>query len=272
MHRRSSSCVGTFEVEHISKQLVPFSQGHNAKQMGDVSAAIDFVFQNGHKLMMDSSMSISMHSFLRQITHGSVIDFQNSERKSNIKISTFHINEVSKGAQKLAKILAASSEGHNTENYSIEIGKELFRGAKDLVESLRMLVSLQEAANNKNTQQKSKIRLLEGNEEDDDDKQATLEKQKQIDQPRFSFDKISHSNKKREESTSVRQRSVALAYLTNGQPSNSDSNLSMVSIASQRQSYSHSGESSGKTAASEKGNETSFNRNTSKQKRNVFQT
>ncbi|CAM8945687.1 unnamed protein product [Rhodiola kirilowii] len=262
MHRGSSSRSGSFVAENSSNQLVCFNQGHVGKKMSDPSAALDIAFKNGQKLMMDSSTNRSMLAFLQQITRGSVIDFQNSERKGNIKISTFHINEISKGAQKLNNILAACSEGINADRYSIEIGKELFRSAKDLEESLRMLIGLQEAASNMTTpQRKSRIRLLEGNEDDEDNNTSSIiESQKQIDRPRFSFDKLSSSNNariNREATNSLRQRSAALSYLTNVRILNADPSSS---IMSQKQPSSYVDEySSNTSSASDKRKETSVN-------------
>uniref|UniRef100_A0A7N0V4L4 DUF3741 domain-containing protein n=1 Tax=Kalanchoe fedtschenkoi TaxID=63787 RepID=A0A7N0V4L4_KALFE len=264
VHKRSSSGSGSFAVENSSKQLVPFSQGRGGNQMGDLLGVLDFAFNNGQKLMMDSSMSRSLLAFLQQISHGSVIDFRNFGRKGNVngasssafQISTFHINEISKGAQKLNNILAACSKGVNGDRYTIEIGKELFRSAKDLEESLRMLVGLQEASSNMTAQRKNRIRLLEGSEEDEDDNTAMLEKQKQITRPRFSFDKQSNSNNaiiNQETSKSLRQRSEALAYLAKAHISEANHTVS------HRRSFSYGGELSSNTSATEKRTETSLN-------------
>lgn len=108
-------------------------------------------------------------------------------------LSQLHVKEISKGAEKLNRILRAWSSGLNFDKCSVEIGKELLKGAMDLKESLRMLANLQGASLEFSTgpRQKNRIVFLEDGENDD----ASIvrsnggNKIKQIEPPRFSFDK-----------------------------------------------------------------------------------
>ncbi|KAL2504101.1 hypothetical protein Adt_19722 [Abeliophyllum distichum] len=86
-------------------------------------------------------------------------------------------------------ILRACSNGLNFDGNSIQVGKELLKGAMDLEESLKMLVNLQEASEYMITsQQKSRIKLLD-EDEDDEDNNANIVDKRILDRPRFSFDK-----------------------------------------------------------------------------------
>lgn len=116
-----------------------------------------------------------------------------------INLSNIHINEISKGAQKLNQILRACSNGVTFDGYSVEIGRELLKGAMDLEESLRMLANLQEASEKvTNHQRKSQIKLLNENGEEEDDEERDLVSpvphQKLVERPRFSFDKPSRKS------------------------------------------------------------------------------
>ena len=189
--------------------------------MGDLSLALAFALENGGKLRkMDSSGSNSMLGFLQQIGMRSV-NFGKMEKGTSINmhgsstsqfptLSPLHVKEISKGAQKLNQILRACSNGINFDSYSIEIGKELLKGAMDLEESLRMLVDLQEASEHLVTpQRKNRIKLLEGDEDEEDDI-VRIDEQKQLQRPRFSFDKPSRAANQASR-TGLKQR-LALTY------------------------------------------------------------
>ncbi|CAL1355940.1 unnamed protein product [Linum trigynum] len=208
-HNRHSSSNRSISMENNSKQLVPVRRGqqqNHHQQVGDLTMALTFAIENGAKLgRMDAPGSRSMLNFLHQISRRSV-DWGNMQKASNIDIhfsssshlpalSNHHIREISKGAQRLNQILRACSNGHNIDTYSVEIGKELLKGAMDLQESLRMLVNLQEGSDYTVTpQRKGRIKLLdeEGEEEDDDEDEKAIKgaiQMKQIALPRFSFDR-----------------------------------------------------------------------------------
>lgn len=133
-------------------------------------------------------------------------------------VSHIHINDISKGVQKLNRILRACSNGHNFDQNSLDVGKELLKGAMDLEESLRMLVNLQDGSQYTNgSQKKSRLKLLEEDEDDqDDDNNNKIDGQWKLDRPKFSFDKPSR-----------RRQQLALPYTheTSEQPT---SNSEMV--------------------------------------------
>ncbi|XP_021900815.1 uncharacterized protein LOC110816799 isoform X2 [Carica papaya] len=184
----------------VSNQLIPFEQGQSSNKFRDLSMALAFAFENEAKLTrIASSGTNSMLSFLHQFGRRSMdygnmdssIDRYQLSNSSFPAMSYLQLREISKGAQKLYQILRACSGGLNFDRYSIEIGKELLKGAMDLEDSLRMLVSLQEASDYLTSpQRKSRITVLE-NDEDDDTNTAKIAEQKKMDRPRFSFDKLS---------------------------------------------------------------------------------
>lgn len=208
-----------------SNQIVAYGKGTSSAQIGDLSAALAFAFGNGGKFgRMDGSGNIQMLNFLQHIGRRSMDKGMIVTRSSFGKISTnghcptfshIHINEVSKGVQKLNQILRACSNGVNFDRYSIEVGRELLKGAMDLEESLRVLADLQEASDYMNsTQRKSKIKLLEDDEEDDENESAKLTEMKRLDRPRFSFDKPSRTTTSTKETAKngIKQQFMALTY------------------------------------------------------------
>ncbi|KAF3446307.1 hypothetical protein FNV43_RR11486 [Rhamnella rubrinervis] len=201
-HNRSSGSNRSSFVGEASKQIVTHGRGQSLAQI-DLSTALAFAIENGGKLRRtDSSSRSSMLGFLQQIGRSS-IDFGKLERNSIVvdrhrpstssfpTFSHLQIEEISKGAQKLNQILRACSNGLNFDRYSIEIGKQLMKGAMDLEDSLMMLVNLQEASEYMiNPRKKNQIKLLDDDEDDEDDMGSVAE-QWQLDLPRFSFDKPS---------------------------------------------------------------------------------
>ncbi|KAL5845081.1 hypothetical protein ACOSQ4_011039 [Xanthoceras sorbifolium] len=188
-----------------TKQIVPFGRGQNSEHIGDLSMAVAFALENGGKLRrMDSSVNNSMLGFLHQLGSTS-LDYDKMARRNSMDrrrpstsnfpaLSQLHIKEISKGAQKLNQILRSCSNGVNFDSYSIEVGKELLKGAVNLEESLRMLVNLQEASEYMiSPQRKTRITLLEEDEEEDDDNTIKNAEQKQLGLPQFSFDKRSRN-------------------------------------------------------------------------------
>ncbi|GAV78229.1 DUF4378 domain-containing protein [Cephalotus follicularis] len=221
---RSGRGKKSITSQEVSNQIVPFGRGQSSEQTGDLSVALAFILENGGKLRMDSSGNGSVMDFLNQIGRRSmdngkiesrsIIDYRPSTSRFP-NLSHLHIKEISKGVQKLNQILKTCSNGLNLDRYSIEIGKELLKGAVDLEESLRMLVHLQEASEYMiSPQRKSRITLLEDDEDDDDDDTAQLPNQKQLDRPRFSFDKPTRKYHNIQEATrtDIKQRVMALTY------------------------------------------------------------
>ncbi|KAE8667474.1 hypothetical protein F3Y22_tig00112407pilonHSYRG00010 [Hibiscus syriacus] len=120
-----------------SNQIVPFEGGKKPQQKGDLSMALDFTLENGGKIRTESSGTSSIFSFLLNIGRRQV-DYGKMDRR-------------------------------NTEQYSIEIGSELLKGAMDLEESLTLLVNMQETSDYSiMPQRKSRLTLLEEDEDDDE--------------------------------------------------------------------------------------------------------
>ncbi|KAL6216142.1 hypothetical protein ACLB2K_009368 [Fragaria x ananassa] len=224
---RSTGSSRTPIHQEASNQMVAYGRGGSSGQIVDLSMALAFALENGPtKLTRTSSSSkSSVMGFLNQIGKGSM-NFNKRERKGNVNmywgsssqfpnLSSIHIEDISRGAQKINQILRACSNGVNVDKFSIEIGKELFKGAMDLEESLRMLVNLQEASEYMtSSQRKSRITLLD-EDEDDEDK---IEEQKQLGLPRFSFDKSKrHAHKIQEVGRMpLKPKMAALTYPTGG--------------------------------------------------------
>ncbi|XP_038715385.1 uncharacterized protein LOC120009030 [Tripterygium wilfordii] len=236
MHKRSNGGSKSIMKEEASMQIVPFGRDQNPEQIGDLSKALAFALENGGRLTrMDSSGNSSILTFLNQIGRRSV-QFGKTERKNSDHrhlssanhfpiVSHLHIQEISKGAQKLNQILRACSNGVNFDKYSIEIGNELFKGAIDLEESLRMLVNLQETSEYMiSPQRKNRITLLDEDEDDDDDDTTVrIAEQKQLGRPIFSFDESSRNNHgiQKVGRSDLKQRLMALAYLSEVAKTNS---------------------------------------------------
>ncbi|XP_009611721.1 uncharacterized protein [Nicotiana tomentosiformis] len=224
---RSSTSNRSFRIEESSGQIVPYATGRvqNSEKVGDLSMALAFAIENGGKFTkMESSSRNPVLTFLHQFGQRSM-DISKMERRTSIdkyqypnsqfpSVSHVHINEVSKGIQKLNHILRACSNGLNFDKNSIEVGTELLKGAMDLEESLRMLVNLQEASDRMiKPQSKSRITLLDEDEEDDNST-VKIADQKQVERPRFSFDKPSKNSYITKETTKndIKQRLMALTY------------------------------------------------------------
>ncbi|KAG8632499.1 hypothetical protein MANES_18G027700v8 [Manihot esculenta] len=235
-----------------SEQIVPFGRGKSSEHIGDLSMALAFALENGGSLRrMDSSGNSSVLGFLNQISRRSVdmgkmerssIDRHSSSTSRFPNLPHLHLKEISKGAQKLNQILRACSNGVNFDRYSIEIGRELLKGAMDLEESLRMLVNLQEASEYMiKPQSKTRITLLD-DDEDDNDITMKTDENKQLARPIFSFDKPSKNSQYIQEAarTDLKQRLMALTYKSKTTNFSYDNhNLSTSHSTSQRQSASY---------------------------------
>ncbi|KAK6256732.1 hypothetical protein QUC31_000191 [Theobroma cacao] len=223
---RSSGGSKLVTTGQVSNQIVPFGSGQKSQQIGGLSMALAFALENGGKLSRtDSSGNSSVFSFLHNIGRRQM-DYGKMERRNSVvsrhqpsssqlpTLSHLHIEEISRGAQKLNQILRACSNGLNFDRYSIEIGRELLKGAMDLEESLRMLVNMQEASEYLTTpQRKSRITLLE-EEEEEDENTVRIADQKQLDRPTFSFDRPSRNYNDIQEvaRTDLKLRLAALTY------------------------------------------------------------
>ncbi|KAL3514632.1 hypothetical protein ACH5RR_027349 [Cinchona calisaya] len=242
--RKTGSGSRQLHIQDSSNQIVLYGKGRSSEHIADLSTALAFAFGNGGKFnKIDASGSNQMLNFLHQIGRKSLDTGRMEIRSTSIKhgsttqfptFSHIHIHEISKGVQKLNQILRSCSNGLNFDKYSIEIGKELLRGAMDLEESLRMLVNLQEASDYMvNSQRKNKIKLLE-EDEDDETENAKANDLKQLARPRFSFDKPyrnSHSTKEAEHN-GITQQLLALTYPEEKQPRSRSNSFSHTRSAS----------------------------------------
>ncbi|KAM3341835.1 hypothetical protein P3S68_026801 [Capsicum galapagoense] len=265
----------SFRVEESSGQIVTYGTGRvrNSERVGDLSMALAFAIENGGKFTkMDSGSSRNpVLKFLQQFGQRS-IDISKAERRTYHlpngqfpSISHVHINEVSKGIQKLNQILRACSNGLNFNRNSIEVGQELLKGAMDLEESLRMLVNLQEASDHMiKPQNKNRIKLLDEDEDEDEDDDVKIVDQKQLDLPRFSFDKPSRNSyiTKGTTKNNIKQQLMALTYpdqtpkLHEKQPLSTNKPVShkrSASCAPDFKNLDQKNQSSGPKSGSEKG-------------------
>ncbi|KAH9607494.1 hypothetical protein KSS87_017426, partial [Heliosperma pusillum] len=195
-------------------QLVPYGGGHHSAQNGDISMAIACAFDNGGNLKaVELKSNAAMVNLLQQISkisrqHTSTRQWQSTNQFPTL--THLQVDEVARGAQKLNQILTACTTGLTINKGSVEVGKELWKGATELEQSLRMLVSLQEASNcTIKPQRKSRLRLLEEGEDCDDDSSITIVKQKPVERPVFSFDKRS-KNSEGSVQTDLEQKQRAL--------------------------------------------------------------
>ncbi|XP_068654703.1 uncharacterized protein [Aristolochia californica] len=195
-HEVELVCQKTFLMDEVSSQeIVPSQRSQSSKNTIDLNMALAFALENYGKL--GNLEVLGNHSDKRVLDLGAMT--QSNFILSNGShlvlpggfpaLSHLQINEISRGVQKLHHILKACSKGLNYDRYSIDMGRELLKGAMDLEASLRMLVNLQEASECRAQSQKKKIQLLEGDEEDDT--QDEVKEMRLLEKPKFSFDRPS---------------------------------------------------------------------------------
>lgn len=173
--------------------------------------AIAFAFENsGNLTSIGGSSSNPLVNFFNRFGRKSPSSHRSAGQVPTV--SHIHINEISKGVHKLNQILSACSNGLNLDRNSIEIGRELLKGAINLEESLRMLVNLQDASEyyTNGSQKKSRLKLLDEEEEEEEDDHEKRVEQWKLDRPRFSFDKTSGNSRIVQGAT--RQKQLALQY------------------------------------------------------------
>ncbi|KAL1318207.1 uncharacterized protein LOC107644060 [Arachis ipaensis] len=253
LNRSSRSHRSSINGE-VSNQIVSYGRGQSSHKMDDVSLAIAFAFENGmaKPRRTDSSYysnnnNSSTLAFLHQIKKGTM-EFGMMDRQGNMVrqqastnnfqgLSPMQINEISKGAQRLNQILRACSNGFNIDRYSIEVAKELFQGAIDLEQSLRMLVELQQNSEFLIApQKKNRIKLLDEDSEDDDESNKIIRasEKNQLAPPIFSFDKRSRHT--------LMQGKIILTNSKEGRNSNTKNKDGKISRASQKQTNRSSSE------------------------------
>ncbi|KMT11502.1 hypothetical protein BVRB_5g108250 isoform A [Beta vulgaris subsp. vulgaris] len=216
-YRSSSNSQRSPATVQAANQIVPYGGGHHSGQLADASMALSYAFDNRGKLKrLDIASNGAMMNLLQQIGRRSMqqcLDIHLQSTNQFPTLTHLHVDEISKGAQKLNQILKACSRGINNGEGPIEIGNELWKGAMELEQSLRMLVSLQEASENtKSQRRRTHLKLIDDNGDSEDDRTVSSQKQKQVERPVFSFDKPS-KNTKASVQTDLQQKLTALPYL-----------------------------------------------------------
>ncbi|KAL4566356.1 hypothetical protein LXL04_030470 [Taraxacum kok-saghyz] len=207
MHGRSPRAPA---IKESSQQIVSYAGGghQRTESMGDFPVAFTYALNGGKLLNVDFSGSgnaNTMIDFLHQIGRRS-LDVRNTQNQTSLvkhrpsngggsvvvpALTATQIKEISKGVHNPYEIIRSRSNGNNVDRHSIDVGKELLKGAKGLEESLRMLVNLQEASEMIGTpQRKNRVTLMEVDQEDENDG-SKIVNQNQVALPRFSFDKPS---------------------------------------------------------------------------------
>ncbi|XP_010481960.1 PREDICTED: uncharacterized protein LOC104760693 [Camelina sativa] len=166
-----------------SNQLVPYGKGRSMEKI-DLSKALAYALENAGKATRgDPSGSASIISFLHEVgkrslgeRRSSQVSVQQQQQQQQPSSSSpmihVHIKEISKGAQKLNQIIKACSNGLSFRKgrYSIQCGEQLMEGAIDLEKSIRLLVDIQQASDyTTNKQRKNRIKLLDENDDEDQD-------------------------------------------------------------------------------------------------------
>ncbi|KAK8572549.1 hypothetical protein V6N13_048141 [Hibiscus sabdariffa] len=160
----------------VSNQIVPFQGGQKSKNLGDPPAVVFALENGGRQSRAHFSVNGSMFNILQTIGRRQMDCREIERRNSKLPaISRLDVEAISRGVQKLNQILGACPNGLNFGRYSIEIGRELLKGAMDLEESLRVLANLQEPSEYSITKpRKSQITLLEEDEDNDNEKQLDI--------------------------------------------------------------------------------------------------
>ncbi|XP_042425809.1 uncharacterized protein LOC122013625 [Zingiber officinale] len=174
--------------ELTSSDIVPVGRNRNIQNSIDVSMALAFVLSNSGKLHYIAKLGNEF------ITHSGPIMYR-EHLLNNMKIHASHypflsnlqINEISEGVQKLNRVLETCSGSSHFDKDSIKIGRELLKGAMDLEESLKMLVTLQEASDFMVGSQGKQIRLLKDKGEDESSRNKVNRKNTHS-KTRISFD------------------------------------------------------------------------------------
>uniref|UniRef100_A0A0D9VZM1 DUF3741 domain-containing protein n=1 Tax=Leersia perrieri TaxID=77586 RepID=A0A0D9VZM1_9ORYZ len=153
-----------------SHQIVPFQGGGSNKQKPanniDVQMALALALSNRGKLQNIELVSRNGSIFFGDTDHSMQLHHRGGE--NHLMSPNAHVGKVAIGVQKLNDILMAYNSGGGardmSQRSSVDIGRELFRGAMDLEESLSMLVMLQDASDYMEGSGNGKVLLLEGKE------------------------------------------------------------------------------------------------------------
>ncbi|RLN17782.1 uncharacterized protein C2845_PM02G46310 [Panicum miliaceum] len=150
-----------------SHAIVPFQGGAGGSKRTTPAANAGVDVQMSLALALSNSGKLqNVQLVARQGAGGSIL-FGEPDRTTqarHLPTPGAHVGKVAIGVQKLNDILMAYSSG-GMRRGSVEIGKQLLRGAMDLEESLGMLMMLQDASDYLESSGNGKVLLLEGGKE-----------------------------------------------------------------------------------------------------------
>ncbi|PKU76243.1 hypothetical protein MA16_Dca015563 [Dendrobium catenatum] len=166
-----------------SQEIVPFGRNSRGSTI-DLSMALSMALSNSGKLQ--NIEILGNPSMGRKIVLHMDGNMAMPQAYQFPFLSPSQIGEVAKGVQNLNMILKACSNGFNFNRDSIEIGRELLRGAMDLEESLKMLITLQDASDYMvgSQRKQQQVKLLKGKEKDEE---YLTHQGNQRSRPKFSF-------------------------------------------------------------------------------------
>ncbi|KAI0503472.1 hypothetical protein KFK09_014406 [Dendrobium nobile] len=167
-----------------SQEIVPFGRNGSRGSTIDLSMALAMALSNSGKLQ--NIEILGNPSMGRKIVLHMDGNMAMPQAYQFPFLSPSQIGEVAKGVQNLNMILKACSNGFNFNRDSIEIGRELLRGAMDLEESLKMLITLQDASDYMvgSQRKQQRVKLLKGKEKDEE---YLTHQGNQRSRPKFSF-------------------------------------------------------------------------------------
>ncbi|KAG1348084.1 hypothetical protein COCNU_06G019130 [Cocos nucifera] len=191
----------TTAQEGASRAIVPVGRATNTERTVDVSMALALALSKTGKLQNIELFTNATVGNERILHRGSISFRENNGRYMSDKrnstdqhpfLSHQQIGEISKGVQKLNNILEICSNRPKFNRDSIDLGRELLRGAMDLEESLRMLVTLQEASDYMVGSQGKQVRLLK--DKDEDESSSNTSRKKSTSRAKFSSDGFQEQN------------------------------------------------------------------------------
>ncbi|TVU44779.1 hypothetical protein EJB05_04235, partial [Eragrostis curvula] len=143
------------------------SRNHGTPPIAHSTAIVPY--QGGGKPKPAAKMDVDMQMTLAlALSKSGKLQLMESNGGNYTLSPSAHVGKVAIGVQKLNDILMAYSSGAGARGFgkkgSVEVGKQLLRGAMDLEESLSMLMMLQEASDYMESSGNGKLLLLEGKE------------------------------------------------------------------------------------------------------------
>lgn len=204
--------------ELTSSDIVPVGRNKNIQSSIDVSMALALVLSNSGKLHCIAKLGNEF------IAHSGPILYR-EHLLNDMKIHASHypflsnlqINEISEGIRKLNRVLeTCSNSGSHFDKDSIKIGRELLKGAMDLEESFKMLVTLQEASDFMVGSQGRQMRLLKDKGEDESSRNKVTRKNTNS-KARISFDgSMDHFFKANYDTMNQGQRELSPSFIRKG--------------------------------------------------------